>query len=152
MGFDDLWVQDHFLYSLQQAGDYGGSAAAQPGVYRCVWAATELAAAAAVWTERMSLGTSILVAGNHWPAQLANRLATVDQLSGGRLEVVGLSVGWSVEEHRAVGVDPHTRGKGIDDFVPALKACWSEDPVEYHGTFIDVGPAVMQPKPVRTPS
>lgn len=151
MGFDDLWVQDHFLYALEQSGEYGGSAATQPDVYRSVWAPTELLAAVATWTARMRLGTSILVGGNHWPAQLANRLATVDQLSGGRLSVVGLSVGWSEEEHRAVGVDPRTRGKRLDDFVPALRACWGEDPVDYHGSFFDIGPAVMQPKPARTP-
>ncbi|MDO3402763.1 TIGR03619 family F420-dependent LLM class oxidoreductase [Mycolicibacterium neoaurum] len=151
MGFDHLWVQDHFLYALRQAGDYGGSATEQPEVYRTVWSATELLAAVATWAERMTLGTSILVAGNHWPAQLANQLATVDGLSGGRLDVVGLSVGWSVEEHRAVGVDPRTRGRRIDDFVPALRACWGPDPVEYHGDFFDIGPAVMQPKPARTP-
>ncbi|MBA4857511.1 TIGR03619 family F420-dependent LLM class oxidoreductase [Nocardia farcinica] len=151
MGFDDLWVQDHFLYALHQSGDYGGSAQRQPEIYQSVWAPTELLAAVAGWTDRMRLGTSILVGGNHWPAQLANRLATVDRLSGGRLAVVGLSVGWSEEEHRAVGVDPKTRGKRMDDFVPALRACWGEDPVEHHGPFFDIGPAIMRPKPVTTP-
>lgn len=151
MGFDNLWVQDHFLYALEQSGDYGGSASNQPDVYRSVWAPTEMLAAVATWTERMQLGSSILVGGNHWPAQLANRLATIDRISQGRLSVVGLSVGWSEEEHRAVGVDPRTRGKRMDDFVPALRACWSDDPVEYHGTFFDIGPAIMQPKPTRIP-
>lgn len=151
MGFDDLWVQDHFLYALQQSGQYGGEASSQPDVYRYVWAPTELLAAVAVWTTRMALGTSVLVGGNHWPAQLANRLATVDRLSEGRLSIVGLSVGWSEEEHRAVGVDPRTRGKRLDDFVPALRACWQDDPVEYHGSFFDIGPAVMHPKPIHTP-
>lgn len=151
MGFDSLWVQDHFLYSLKQAGEYGGSAQSQPDVYRSVWAPTELLAAVATWTTRMELGTSILVGGNHWPAQLANRLATIDQLSAGRLTVVGLSVGWSVEEHVAMGVDPRTRGRRMDDFVPALRACWGEDPVEHHGEFFEIGPAVMRPKPVSTP-
>ncbi|OUS96335.1 LLM class flavin-dependent oxidoreductase [Rhodococcus sp. NCIMB 12038] len=151
MGFDTLWVQDHFLYALQQSGDYGGSATDQPDVYRSVWAPTELLAAVATWTDRLQLGTSILVGGNHWPAQLANRLATVDRISEGRLSVVGLSVGWSEEEHRAVGVDPRTRGKRMDDFIPALRACWSDDPVERHGAFFDIGPAIMQPKPTRIP-
>ncbi|WP_009473063.1 TIGR03619 family F420-dependent LLM class oxidoreductase [Rhodococcus sp. JVH1] len=151
MGFDSLWVQDHFLYALQQSGDYGGSATDQPDVYRSVWAPTELLAAVATWTDRLQLGTSILVGGNHWPAQLANRLATVDRISQGRLSVVGLSVGWSEEEHRAVGVDPRTRGKRMDDFVPALRACWSDDPVEHHGAFFEIGPAIMQPKPTRIP-
>ncbi|MGW5145089.1 TIGR03619 family F420-dependent LLM class oxidoreductase [Rhodococcus koreensis] len=151
MGFDSLWVQDHFLYSLDQSGDYGGSAASQPDVYRSVWAPTEMLAAVATWTERLQLGTSILVGGNHWPAQLANRLATIDRISNGRLSVVGLSVGWSEEEHRAVGVDPRTRGKRMDEFAPALRACWGDDPVEYHGAFFDIGPAIMQPKPTRIP-
>ena len=151
MGFDSLWVQDHFLYALDPSGEYGGSASKQPEAYRSVWAPTELLAAVATWTQRMELGTSILVGGNHWPAQLANRLATVDRLTEGRLSVVGLSVGWSEEEHRAVGVDPSTRGRRMDDFVPALRACWGDDPVEYRGDFFDIGPAIMQPKPLRTP-
>jgi alkanesulfonate monooxygenase SsuD/methylene tetrahydromethanopterin reductase-like flavin-dependent oxidoreductase (luciferase family) len=151
MGFDSLWVQDHFLYALEQKGEYGGSAASQPEPYRSVWAPTELLAAVATWTDAVTLGTSVLVGGNHWPAQLANRLATVDRLSGGRLDVVGLSVGWSAEEHHAVGVNPRTRGKRLDDFVPALRACWGNDPVEYHGPFFDIGPAAMNPKPIVAP-
>jgi probable F420-dependent oxidoreductase len=151
MGFDDLWVQDHFLYALEQEGEYGGSAAAQPERYKSVYGPTEVLAATAAWTSRIRLGTSILVAGNHWPAQLAQQLATVDQLSGGRLRTIGLSVGWSVEEHRAVGVDPKTRGRRMDDFVPALLACWGKDPVRHSGPFFDIGPAIMQPKPVAPP-
>jgi probable F420-dependent oxidoreductase len=151
MGFDDLWVQDHFLYALEQEGEYGGSAAAQPERYKSVYGPTEVLAAAAAWTSRIELGTSILVAGNHWPAQLAQQLATVDQLSGGRLRTIGLSVGWSVEEHRAVGVDPKTRGRRMDDFVPALLACWDDDPVQHSGPFFEIGPAIMRPKPVTRP-
>lgn len=148
MGFEHLWVQDHFLYALAQEGGYGGSAAAQPERYKSVWAPTELLAAVAAWTSTISLGTSVLVGGNHYPVQLAQRLATIDQLAGGRLDVIGLSVGWSVEEHRAMGVDPSTRGKRMDDFVPALRACWGPDPVQHHGAFFDLDPCLMQPKPV----
>jgi probable F420-dependent oxidoreductase len=148
MGFDHLWVQDHFLYALAQEGEYGGSAAAQPERYQSVWGPTELLAAVAAWTSTIRLGTSVLVGGNHYPVQLAQRLATVDRLAGGRLDVIGLSVGWSVEEHRAMGVDPATRGKRMEDFVPALRACWGPDPVEHHGPFFDLKPCLMQPKPV----
>jgi probable F420-dependent oxidoreductase len=151
MGFDHLWVQDHFLYALHQAGEYGGSADAQPDVYRSVWAPTEVLAAVAGWTRRVRLGTSVLVGGNHWPAPLAARLATVDQLSGGRLAVVGLSVGWSVEEHVAAGVDFGTRGRRMDDFVPALRACWSADPVRHTGEFFEIAECAMNPKPVSMP-
>jgi probable F420-dependent oxidoreductase len=151
MGFDHLWVQDHFLYALEQEGDYGGSAAAQPERYKSVYGPTELLAAVAAWTNRVGLGTSILVAGNHWPAQLAQQLATVDRLSGGRLQYVGLGVGWSVEEHRAVGVDPKTRGRRMDDFVPAIMACWGDDPVSHHGPFFDIPTSIVRPKPLHIP-
>lgn len=151
MGFGHLWVQDHFLYALAQEGTYGGSASAQPEVYKSVFAPTELLGSVAAWTDRIELGTSVLVAGNHWPAQLANRLASIDRLSGGRLTTVGLAVGWSHEEHQCVGVDPRTRGSRIEDFVPALLACWGPDPVEHHGPFFDIPRSIMQPKPVRTP-
>lgn len=148
MGFDHLWVQDHFLYALAQEGEYGGSAATQPERYKSVWAPTELLGAVAAWTSTIKLGTSVLVGGNHYPVQLAQRLATIDQLAGGRLDVLGFSVGWSVEEHSAMGVDPHTRGKRMDDFIPAMQACWGPDPVEHHGPFFDLDPCLMQPKPV----
>lgn len=151
MGFDHLWVQDHFLYAVQPQGEYGGSAAAQPAVYQSVWAPTEVLAAVAGWTETVKLGSSVLVGGNHWPAPLAARLATVDRLADGRLDVVGLSVGWSVEEHRAAGVDPHTRGRRMDEFVPALQACWGPDPVRYNGEFVSVPESLMNPKPVSPP-
>jgi alkanesulfonate monooxygenase SsuD/methylene tetrahydromethanopterin reductase-like flavin-dependent oxidoreductase (luciferase family) len=151
MGFDHLWVQDHFLHAVTQEGDYGGSAAAQPAVYQSVWAPTEVLAAVAGWTETVKLGSSVLVGGNHWPAPLAARLATVDHLADGRLDVVGLSVGWSVEEHIAAGVDPHTRGKRMDEFVPALQACWGLDPVRFDGDYLTIPECLMNPKPVSTP-
>lgn len=151
MGFAHLWVQDHFLYALQQEGEYGGSATAQPKAYQSVFGPTELLASVAAWTERVELGTSILVGGNHWPAQLAQQLASVDQLGGGRLATVGFGVGWSHEEHRAVGVDPRTRGRRMDDFVPALLACWGEDPVVHEGPFFSIARSIMRPKPLIRP-
>ncbi|NKQ54256.1 LLM class flavin-dependent oxidoreductase [Amycolatopsis sp. K13G38] len=151
MGFAHLWVQDHFLYALSQSGEYGGSASAQPKAYESVFGPTELLAAVAAWTESIELGTSILVGGNHWPAPLAQRLSTIDQLSGGRLTTVGFGAGWSHEEHQAVGVDPRTRGRRMDDFVPALLACWGADPVRHDGPFFTIAPSLIRPKPLRRP-
>jgi probable F420-dependent oxidoreductase len=150
-GYTSLWVQDHFMWPLEPRRGYAG----RPGLpvpeqYRCVLAATELLTAAALWTTSVRIGTSILVGGNHWPAQLAGRLATIDLLSDGRLSV-GLGVGWSAEEHDAVGTDIRTRGARMDDFVPALLACWGDDPVSYEGPFFTIPLAVMQPKPVQRP-
>jgi probable F420-dependent oxidoreductase len=150
-GYTSLWVQDHFLWPLEPERGYAGRAGAPiPVQYQSVLAATELLAAVAAWTEHVRIGTSILVAGNHWPAQLAGRLATIDVLSGGRLSV-GLGVGWSAEEHIAVGTDPARRGARMDDFVPALLACWGDDPVKHEGPFFTIPPCLVQPKPVQRP-
>lgn len=150
-GYTSLWVQDHFLWPLEPRRGYGGRAGAPvPAQYKSVLAPTELLAAVAVWTTTPLLGTSVLVAGNHWPAPLAQRLATVDILSGGRL-LVGLGVGWNDEEHVASGSDITTRGERMDDFVEVLLACWGEDPVAHEGPFFSLAPSVMRPKPVQRP-
>jgi len=151
LGYASLWVQDHFLWPLEPTRGYGGRAGAPvPPQYKSVFAPTELLAAAATWTTSAKLGTSILVAGNHWPASLAQRLATIDHLSGGRL-LVGLGVGWNAEEHVASGTDIATRGARMDDFIGALLACWGDDPVRYDGPFFTIPPAYQRPKPVQRP-
>jgi probable F420-dependent oxidoreductase len=150
-GYTSLWVQDHFLWPLEPRRGYAGRAGRPiPPQYRSVLAATELLSAVALWTNDLRIGTSILVAGNHWPAPLAQRLATIDLLSAGRLSV-GLGVGWSAEEHDASGTDVATRGERMDDFVPALLACWSEDPVSHDGPFFSIPPTLVRPKPVQRP-
>ena len=149
MGFDSLWVQEHFLYSLGADSDFPAQSG---GVvhkdYCSVFSPVELLAAATGWAPGISVGTSMLVGGYHWPAPLAARLATLDHLSGGRL-TVGLGIGWSKEEHLAAGTDFSRRGRRMNDFVAALKACWGADPVEYHSEFFDIARSLMQPKPVQ---
>lgn len=151
LGYTSLWVQDHFMWPLDPERGYAGRADAPiPHQYRSVLAPTELLAAMATWTERVRIGASILVAGNHWPVPLAQRLATIDLLSQGRLSV-GLGVGWNAEEHTASGTAIETRGRRMDDFVPALLACWGDDPVSYDGTFFEIPPSIVRPKPVQRP-
>lgn len=151
LGYTSLWVQDHFLWPLEPRRGYAGRTGAPiPPQYQSVLAPLELLAAVAAWTERVTLGTSILVAGNHWPVPLAQKLATIDVLSGGRL-VAGFGVGWSAEEHDAAGSDIATRGARMDDFVATLLACWSDDPIEHDGPFFSVPPSMMRPKPVQRP-
>jgi probable F420-dependent oxidoreductase len=150
-GYTSLWVQDHFMWPLEPRRGYAGRAGTPiPTQYRSVLAPTELLAAVATWTSTVRIGTSILVAGNHWPVPLAQRLSTVDLLSDGRL-TVGLGVGWNAEEHDACGTDIRTRGQRMDDFVAALLACWADDPVSHQGPFFDIPPAVIRPKPVQRP-
>ena len=150
LGYAGLWVQDHFMYPLKPIRGYGGRDEMPPTQYQSVYAPLETLAFVAAVTSTVRLGTSILVAGNHWPVPLAQRLATVDQMASGRL-VVGLGVGWSVEEHTASGTDVSTRGRRMDDFVPALLACWGDDPVSYEGSVFSIPPSYVDPKPVQKP-
>ena len=151
LGYSSLWVQDHFMWPLHPVRGYAGRVGAPvPKQYQSVLAPTELLAAVATWTRSVRLGTSILVAGNHWPVSLAQRLSTIDVLSGGRL-IVGLGVGWNAEEHEASGTDIATRGARMDDFVGALNACWGEDPVSYDGPFFSIPESIIRPKPMQRP-
>ncbi len=151
LGFASLWVQEHLFFALNPSAPY----AARPGMsvpeaYRTTFAATELLMAAAAWTERVTIGTSILVGGYHRPVELAQRLATIDVLSNGRL-IAGLSVGWSKDEHDQMDVDFHTRGRRLGELVEALLACWGPDPVNFDGEFFRIANAIVSPKPLQQP-
>jgi probable F420-dependent oxidoreductase len=151
LGYASLWVQEHLFYPTANTSGYAGreSTSVHPH-YKSILGATELLAYVAACTERAMIGSSVFVAGYHRPVELAQRVSTVDVLSSGRL-VVGLSAGWSAEEHVQMDVDPKTRGKRMDELIEALKACWADDPIEYHGTLFDVPQAIMRPKPVQRP-
>jgi probable F420-dependent oxidoreductase len=151
LGFGSLWVQEHLLYVLDPVSGYS----ARPGLkvpdpYRSVLGALETLTAAAAWTTAPDLGTSILVAGLHYPVRLAQQLATIDLISDGRV-IAGFSVGWSDEEHDVMGVDPRTRGARCDELIAALEACWGPDPVAFTGRFFTIPGAEMKPKPVQDP-
>ena len=151
LGFASLWVQEHLFYALSPSAPY----AARPGMpvpeaYKTTWSPLELLTVAAAWTERVRLGTGILVGGYHRPVELAQRLATLDRLSNGRL-IVGLGVGWSKDEHDQMGVEFTTRGRRMDELVEALKVCWGDDPVRFDGEFFHIPDSIVSPKPVQQP-
>lgn len=151
LGFASLWVQEHLFFALEPQAPY----AARPGVpvpeaYRTTYAPLEVLSMAAAWTSTVALGTGILVGGYHRPVELAQRLATLDQLSGGRV-ICGLSVGWSKDEHDQSDVEFTTRGRRMDELVRALQVCWGPDPVTFDGEFFHIPPSVVSPKPLQRP-
>ena len=97
LGFADVWVSDHIL---QPAGQGYPSPYLFDALLTLGWAAAV--------TERVRLGTSVLVIPQYHPLQLANSLASLDRLSGGRVTVVG-GVGWSWAEYAALDQDFATR-------------------------------------------
>jgi probable F420-dependent oxidoreductase len=149
LGFQGLWAQDHLLVPVEPRTGYAGRGGATiPEQYRSTLGIFELLAVAAAWTERPLIGTSIVVGGYHRPVELAQSLATLDLLSGGRL-VVGVGSGWSEDEHEQMDVDFKSRGRRLDELIAALRACWGPDPVSFDGEFFSIPSAYVSPKPVQ---
>jgi len=137
LGFADLWVSDHVVHPASQ--DYPSPYLFDPLV--------TLSWAAAV-TERIGLGTSVLVVPMHNPLELANSLASLDALSSGRL-TIAVGAGWSAAEFAALGRDFATRGRRLDEAIDLFRAAWTEDPLSFHGRFSSFDDIRLLPKPAR---
>jgi probable F420-dependent oxidoreductase len=100
-------------------------------------------------TERILLGTGVLLLPYHQPVVLAKRLATIDLLSKGRMRLFGIGVGALPGEAAAVGVDYATRGRRADESIDALRLLWAgdENGVSFNGEFVRVTDACSFPKP-----
>jgi probable F420-dependent oxidoreductase len=101
-------------------------------------------------TTRLRLGTAVALVVQRDPIYLAKEVATLDFLSGGRVEL-GVGAGWLTEEMRNHGTDPATRGTLLRERVLAMKAIWTHDEAEFHGELVDFDPIYQWPKPVQRP-
>ncbi len=135
LGFADVWVSDHIVHPAAQS---------YPSPY--LFDALTCLTWAGASTERIGLGTSVLVVPMHDPLSLANTLASLDRLSGGRV-VIGAGVGWSEAEYSAVGQSFADRGRRMDEALDLMRAVWSEDPVTFHGEYSDFENIRVLPKP-----
>jgi probable F420-dependent oxidoreductase len=135
LGFLDLWVSDHVVHPVAQ--DYPSPYLFDP-LITLTWAAAV--------TEHIGLGTSVLVVPMHNPLELANALASLDHLSGGRL-TVAVGVGWSAQEYGALGSDFHNRGDRLDEAIDLFRRAWVED--TFHGRFSSFDDIRLLPKPSR---
>jgi probable F420-dependent oxidoreductase len=106
-----------------------------------------LATAASV-TERLRLGTGILLVAQHDPIALAKQLATLDHVSGGRV-VLGMGFGWNREEAADHGVTFADRRTVAREHLLAMQALWSEEQATFRGASVSFGPSWAWPKPVR---
>jgi probable F420-dependent oxidoreductase len=142
LGYASLWFTDHVI----------GVRAYQP-VYGPTWveALTALAFAAAC-TSRIRLGVGVLVVPYRQPVYTAKVLATIDQLSGGRL-VVGIGVGWSRSEYRALGVGDRyeERGAYTDEALAVMQRCWQGGWFGFAGRWTQFREIEFSPVPVQQP-
>ena len=148
-GFDALAVAEHthIPASRESAYPLGGDL---PGIYyRTLDPFVTLAAAAAV-TSRIELITGIALLIQRDPIITAKEAASIDLISGGRF-TFGVGAGWNIEELRHHGTDPRTRGALLDERIEAIKALWTDEPAQYHGTYVDFDASYSRPKPVQKP-
>lgn len=151
LGYDSLWVTERLLFPVNPQTPYPATPdGVLPEVYKLVLDPVETLTFAAAHTSRIGLGTSVLDIPYYNPVILARRLTTVDVLSGGRVRV-GLGLGWSKDEFDVVGVSLSERGRRAEEFIQVLKAIWTTDPVEYHGSYYRVPRSIIGPKPVQKP-
>jgi probable F420-dependent oxidoreductase len=101
-------------------------------------------------TERIELVPSVIVLPSRQTALVAKQAAELDVLSGGRLRL-GIGVGNSKEEYRALGVDFHTRGARCDEQLELLRLLWTQESVDFEGRFDRVSGAGLNPLPVQRP-
>jgi probable F420-dependent oxidoreductase len=147
-GYAALWTYERLLRPLADVSMGGGPPGPVPEIYRTVYEPIETLAYVAALTQRIKLGTSVVDALFHPPVVLARRLATLDQLSGGRV-IAGLGQGWMPQEFEAANVPMRRKGAGMDDHIAAMRALWGPDPVEYEGRFYRIPPSEVNPKPVQ---
>lgn len=150
VGYDSLWVYERLLVpDPATQGLYGIEGLPWPDEYRGVAEPLVTLTLAAAATERVRLGSSVLVAPLHVPVQLAKALATLDAASGGRV-IAGFGTGWSHDEYAAASVRPFAeRGAALDELIGVCRAVWGPDPVSYDGRVTKIAPAVVGPKPAR---
>ncbi len=106
--------------------------------------------AAAESTSTLRVGSGICLIVERDPIVTANEVASVDHLSGGRLEF-GIGAGWNREEMSNHGTDPRTRMRLMRERIEAMKAIWTQDEASYHGEFVDFERIWSWPKPAQRP-
>jgi probable F420-dependent oxidoreductase len=136
VGFDSVWVGDHYLYRDDGRPERGP------------WEAWATLAALAASTERVTLGPLVACAGFHAPSVLAKTAATVDEISGGRL-TLGIGAGWNRTEFEAFGIPYDRRASRFEETFEVIRRLLAGERVSFHGDFVTVRDAVLMPTPRR---
>jgi probable F420-dependent oxidoreductase len=154
LGADILWAVDHiaFPYGFEAVYPYAthefGESPDRPlEWWDCLSVLTYLAAR----TERVRIGTGVLVLPYRHPVATAKAIATIDQLSGGRV-LFGVGVGWLRDEFEALQLLPfEDRGAVTDEQLAIMKAVWTSERASFDGRFYEFPDVSVTPKPAQRP-
>ncbi len=149
-GFESLWTVEHVVvpqgyestYPYDPSGKMpGGEVSPIPDPL--IWL-SYLAAA----TSRIKLATGVMILPQRNPIVLAKEVATLDQMSAGRVQL-GVGVGWLQEEFNALGVPFDDRGRRTDEYISAMRALWTQDAATFHGEFVNFDDCISLPHPTQ---
>ncbi len=152
LGFDAVFVSDHVVLPFESATPYGGSGARafpMPSTAPFLEPLTALTLLAGV-TSRVRLGTTVLVLPHRHPVLAAKTIATLDELSEGRV-ILGVGVGWWREEIEALGAPYARRGAWSDEALDVMQRCWTDERSAYAGEFFRFDALGCFPKPRQRP-
>jgi probable F420-dependent oxidoreductase len=149
LGYESVWLPEHLVLPVHQSGSpYAGSDHPPVRADAPVFDVFTMLAFFAARTERIRLGTNVYNIGLRHPFVTARAVATLDGLSGGRVEL-GIGASWLAEEWTAAGLDFATRGGRVDEALEVCKRLWSEAEIEHKGEHFTFAPVAFEPKPVQ---
>jgi probable F420-dependent oxidoreductase len=138
LGFDSVWTTEHIIVGPDAVDPYGR-------VYDPLVTLGWIAG----WTERIGLGTSIVLVPLHNPMHLAKEVATLQELSGGRV-TLGVGMGWHKDEFDFMGVEFAGRGRRADEEIRIMRALWSGER-DFDGAHWSFHDATFEPRPSKRP-
>ena len=150
LGFESIWMGEHSHIPVRRETPFPGGGELPEG-YKTIPDPFSCLGSVSVGTS-LRLGMAVLLMPMRDPISTAKEVATLDAISGGRVEV-GVGVGWLVEQMRNHGVQDFERDKYrlMRERVEAMKEIWTNDEAEYHGKLVDFDPIWCRPKPVQQP-
>jgi probable F420-dependent oxidoreductase len=146
-GFAGLYLPEHTHIPVSRETPAPNGEDELPEMYRRTYDPFVMLAAIAMRTTSLTLGTSVALPAQHDPVALAKQIATLDQLSGGRV-VLGVGYGWNREEMATHGVDYATRRERVAEAVAVMRSLWSDEEASFSGHYYKLEPSWAYPKAV----
>jgi probable F420-dependent oxidoreductase len=144
VGYESLWTGEHVVLVDPQSGS-----SPIPPESNMVDTIASLAFLAGI-TEKIKLGSGIILLAQRNPVVLAKELAGIDVLSNGRL-LFGVGVGYVKEEFDVIGVPFEERGARVTEHIEAIRALWVEDRPSFDGQFTQISGVQSNPRPIQKP-